>query len=131
MESIYYLVGHIYKKNLISCVAPLSARQSNTKNFQRFFWTIWSVSRCLQNSYDLCKFKMWWIIYYATKETNYDWVLILSVLKLLLLRAVFCFRHGNKNDSPGPGPGQYNVTGLSAKGKSYLRVECFCKIHYS
>nr|AGM32679.1 uncharacterized protein [Coptotermes formosanus] len=26
-------------------------------------------------------------------------------------------RHGNKNDSPGPGPGQYNVTGLSAKGK--------------
>jgi hypothetical protein len=28
------------------------------------------------------------------------------------------FRHGNKNDSPGPGPGQYNVTGLSAKGKA-------------
>jgi hypothetical protein len=30
----------------------------------------------------------------------------------------FYFRHGNKNDSPGPGPGQYNVTGLSAKGES-------------
>ncbi|XP_021926836.1 outer dense fiber protein 3-like isoform X2 [Zootermopsis nevadensis] len=29
----------------------------------------------------------------------------------------FGSRHGNKNDSPGPGPGQYNVTGLSAKGK--------------
>ncbi|KAF4520769.1 hypothetical protein B566_EDAN011421 [Ephemera danica] len=27
-------------------------------------------------------------------------------------------RHNNKNDSPGPGPGQYNVTGLSAKGWS-------------
>jgi hypothetical protein len=33
---------------------------------------------------------------------------------------MFCFRHGNKNDSPGPGPGQYNVTGLSAKGKTEL-----------
>ncbi|KAJ1529597.1 hypothetical protein ONE63_006366 [Megalurothrips usitatus] len=29
----------------------------------------------------------------------------------------FGSRHGAKNDSPGPGPGQYNVTGLSAKGK--------------
>jgi hypothetical protein len=28
------------------------------------------------------------------------------------------FRHGNKSDSPGPGPGHYNVTGLSAKGKT-------------
>ncbi|GLG92704.1 uncharacterized protein GBIM_00314 [Gryllus bimaculatus] len=26
-------------------------------------------------------------------------------------------RSGGKTDSPGPGPGQYNVTGLSAKGK--------------
>jgi hypothetical protein len=31
---------------------------------------------------------------------------------------MFHYRHGNKNDSPGPGPGQYNVTGLSAKGKT-------------
>ncbi|XP_046395446.1 outer dense fiber protein 3 isoform X2 [Ischnura elegans] len=29
----------------------------------------------------------------------------------------FGSRHNNKNDSPGPGPGQYNVTGLSAKGR--------------
>ncbi|KAG8328661.1 Outer dense fiber protein 3, partial [Homalodisca vitripennis] len=29
----------------------------------------------------------------------------------------FGSRHGGKNDSVGPGPGQYNVTGLSAKGK--------------
>ncbi|XP_014288530.1 ciliary microtubule associated protein 1A isoform X1 [Halyomorpha halys] len=29
----------------------------------------------------------------------------------------FGSRHGGKNDSIGPGPGQYNVTGLSAKGK--------------
>lgn len=25
-------------------------------------------------------------------------------------------RHNEKNDSAGPGPGQYNITGLSAKG---------------
>ncbi|CAB0041925.1 unnamed protein product [Trichogramma brassicae] len=29
----------------------------------------------------------------------------------------FGSRHSNKNDSPGPGPGQYNVSGLSSKGK--------------
>ncbi|XP_049836172.1 outer dense fiber protein 3 isoform X4 [Schistocerca gregaria] len=29
----------------------------------------------------------------------------------------FGSRHNSKNDSAGPGPGQYNVTGLSAKGK--------------
>ncbi|KAK7864335.1 hypothetical protein R5R35_009178 [Gryllus longicercus] len=29
----------------------------------------------------------------------------------------FGSRSGGKTDSPGPGPGQYNVTGLSAKGK--------------
>lgn len=28
----------------------------------------------------------------------------------------FIFRHNEKNDSAGPGPGQYNITGLSAKG---------------
>jgi len=27
------------------------------------------------------------------------------------------FRHATKNNSAGPGPGQYNVSGLSAKGK--------------
>ncbi|KAL1129985.1 hypothetical protein AAG570_012928 [Ranatra chinensis] len=29
----------------------------------------------------------------------------------------FGSRHGGKNDNLGPGPGQYNITGLSAKGK--------------
>ncbi|XP_025197722.1 outer dense fiber protein 3 isoform X1 [Melanaphis sacchari] len=29
----------------------------------------------------------------------------------------FGARHNEKNDSAGPGPGQYNITGLSAKGK--------------
>uniref|UniRef100_A0A0A9Y3G6 Outer dense fiber protein 3 n=1 Tax=Lygus hesperus TaxID=30085 RepID=A0A0A9Y3G6_LYGHE len=29
----------------------------------------------------------------------------------------FGARHGNKNESIGPGPGQYNITGLSARGK--------------
>ncbi|CAH0393501.1 unnamed protein product [Bemisia tabaci] len=29
----------------------------------------------------------------------------------------FGSRHSGKNDSIGPGPGQYNITGLSAKGK--------------
>ncbi|BES90709.1 DUF1309 [Nesidiocoris tenuis] len=29
----------------------------------------------------------------------------------------FGARHGNKNENIGPGPGQYNITGLSAKGK--------------
>lgn len=29
----------------------------------------------------------------------------------------FGSRHGNKSESLGPGPGQYNITGLSAKGK--------------
>ena len=29
---------------------------------------------------------------------------------------VSTFRYGNKCDHIGPGPGQYNVTGLSAKG---------------
>lgn len=38
---------------------------------------------------------------------------------------MFYFRHGNKNDSPGPGPGQYNVTGLSAKGKTDLMYSSF------
>lgn len=29
-------------------------------------------------------------------------------------------RHSGKNDSIGPGPGQYNITGLSAKGESKM-----------
>ncbi|XP_014256424.1 outer dense fiber protein 3-like isoform X1 [Cimex lectularius] len=29
----------------------------------------------------------------------------------------FGARHGGKNDTVGPGPGQYNITGLSSKGK--------------
>lgn len=32
------------------------------------------------------------------------------------------FRHLAKNDSPGPGPGQYNVSGLSAKGDNTNRI---------
>jgi hypothetical protein len=49
----------------------------------------------------------------------------------------FHFRHGNKNDSPGPGPGQYNVTGLSAKGRiddhmysSFAVINVFLKEFY-
>jgi hypothetical protein len=61
----------------------------------------------------------------VTKVMNYEWPFILHVLKLFQLRVVFCFRHGNKNDSPGPGPGQYNVTGLSAKGKTDLVYSLF------
>lgn len=28
-----------------------------------------------------------------------------------------------KNNSPGPGPGQYNVSGLSAKGKYVTQIK--------
>ncbi|KAK0084397.1 hypothetical protein PV326_006269 [Microctonus aethiopoides] len=32
----------------------------------------------------------------------------------------FGSRHAHKDESPGPGPGQYDVSGLSAKGKIEL-----------
>lgn len=38
------------------------------------------------------------------------------------------FRHNEKNDSAGPGPGQYNITGLSAKGQLNLYVIFFFNI---
>lgn len=40
-----------------------------------------------------------------------------SDCKQLKLKSYCNYRHGGKNDSVGPGPGQYNITGLSAKGK--------------
>ncbi len=38
------------------------------------------------------------------------------------MRSFFLLRRGGKCESVGPGPGQYNVTGLSAKGKYDLRL---------
>lgn len=32
----------------------------------------------------------------------------------------FGARHNGKLDTIGPGPGQYNITGLSAKGKNII-----------
>lgn len=44
----------------------------------------------------------------------------------------FGSRHNGKNDSIGPGPGQYNVTGLSAKGLTFIssqkKILCFFNI---
>ncbi|XP_017883748.1 outer dense fiber protein 3B-like, partial [Ceratina calcarata] len=34
----------------------------------------------------------------------------------------FGSRHAAKMDSPGPGPGQYNVSGLSAKGEIIFKT---------
>lgn len=47
--------------------------------------------------------------------------LILNIVNIIL---IIFFRHGGKNDSIGPGPGQYNVTGLSAKGIFFCFVFC-------
>lgn len=33
------------------------------------------------------------------------------------------FRHTMNNNSPGPGPGQYNISGLSAKGKYVTQIK--------
>lgn len=53
---------------------------------------------------------------YINSITGFNFLLIIFT-KFNLIVFLHIFRHATKNDSPGPGPGQYNIFGLSAKGK--------------